>query len=228
MMVTVIVTVMLGNWQSRRAEYKLALAARYEQALREVPVDLARIGEPGPGLRYRPVQASGRFAAGAQMLLDNRIHAGRVGFDVLTPLQIAGSAEVVLVNRGWVPMGADRRSPPTPAVPSGDVTVVGRIDLPPTASARSEPEDTIWQRVDIAAMSRATGLGLLPLVIEQLEPVSPDDRLARDRIAPDFRIATHRGYMVQWYSLAALAVVLWLVLNWRGERTTGSSTDGPR
>ncbi len=30
--------------------------------------------------------------------------------------------------------------------------------------------------------------------------------------------------MVQWYSLAALGVVLWLVLNWRVEKGDGAAS----
>jgi surfeit locus 1 family protein len=38
----------------------------------------------------------------------------------------------------------------------------------------------------------------------------PDDGLLRDWPAPDFGVATHRIYMVQWYAFALLAAGLWL------------------
>jgi cytochrome oxidase assembly protein ShyY1 len=45
--------------------------------------------------------------------------------------------------------------------------------------------------------------------------VIPADDLLREWPQPEFGIESHISYMVQWYSLAALAFVLWLVLNWR-------------
>jgi cytochrome oxidase assembly protein ShyY1 len=45
----------------------------------------------------------------------------------------------------------------------------------------------------------------------------------RDWPAPDFGIDQHKSYMVQWYSLAALGVVLWLALNWRTDKGDGAA-----
>jgi surfeit locus 1 family protein len=42
------------------------------------------------------------------VLLDYKIHRGRLGYYVVTPLRIEGSAMHVLVNRGWVAAGARR------------------------------------------------------------------------------------------------------------------------
>ncbi|MGH8712986.1 MAG: SURF1 family protein, partial [Casimicrobiaceae bacterium] len=64
--------------------------------------------------------------------------------------------------------------------------------------------------------ARSTGLPLLPFIIEQTGETG--DGLRRDWPAPDFGVEQHRSYMVQWYSLAALGVVLWLTLNWRERR----------
>jgi cytochrome oxidase assembly protein ShyY1 len=57
------------------------------------------------------------------------------------------------------------------------------------------------------------GHPLLPFIVEQTEDTG--DGLVRDWPDPDFGVEQHRSYMVQWYSLAALAVALWLGLNWR-------------
>ncbi len=69
------------------------------------------------------------------------------------------------------------------------------------------------QNLDIARIAQASGLPLLPFIIEQTNDTA--DGLAREWPAPDFGIEQHLSYMVQWYSLAALGIVLWLALNWR-------------
>ncbi len=43
-----------------------------------------------------------------QFLLDNMTHAGRAGYEVLTPL-LLDDGRVLLVNRGWLPLPDGRR-----------------------------------------------------------------------------------------------------------------------
>jgi len=49
----------------------------------------------------------------------------------------------------------------------------------------------------------------LPIVIESTAPNAGDEGLVRDWPAPDFGIERHRIYMIQWYTFAAMALVLW-------------------
>jgi cytochrome oxidase assembly protein ShyY1 len=77
----------------------------------------------------------------------------------------------------------------------------------------------LWENLDVRRIAAATGLDLLPVVIEQVDPVAPPDSLLRDWPQPDFGSAQHVSYMLQWYSFGALAVILWLGLNWRTRET---------
>ena len=82
----------------------------------------------------------------------------------------------------------------------------------------SEPNLTLSPCTPAQARSRiaaSSGLTLLPFVVEQTDPVIPPDGLLREWPRPDLGVASHLSYMLQWYSLAALAATLWLVLNWR-------------
>ena len=63
------------------------------------------------------------------------------------------------------------------------------------------------------ATARHFGIPLLPVVLELQGP--RDAGLIHDSPEPNFGREQHLSYMVQWYSLAALTVVLYLVLNWR-------------
>ena len=154
------------------------------------------------------------------MLIDNKVHAGRPGFDVVAPLRFAASGRYVLVDRGWIaqarePLGSARRA----ATGRGDYRRCGApLNLPPHVISNSPDEPSagpLWQNLDIARIAAATGLDLLPVVIEQSDPVVPADGFVRDWPPPDFDVERHLSYMLQWYSLAALAVLLWLTLNWR-------------
>ena len=214
----VILTVALGNWQRHRAAEKNALAAEFAAAARQPPVDLTTRDEDAARLRFRPVRASGEYDAAHQLFIDNKVHAGRPGFHVVAPLRLAASSRYVLVDRGWIAQGARRSDLPVVPPPEGNVTVIGRVNLPPQHYLELRRESTpgpLWENLDIERIAAATGLDLLPVVIEQADPVEPSDRLVRDWPAPDLGAAQNVSYMVQWYSFAALALVLWLALNRR-------------
>jgi surfeit locus 1 family protein len=209
-------TVSLGNWQRHRGAEKEALREQYELAAREPPLELTGAPVDPAALRFRPVRASGEFDARRQVLIDNKVYAGRPGFNVVTPLRLAKGQRYVLVDRGWIAQGQSRSELPQVPPPAGEISLEGRINLPPVRYLELEMDagaGQVRQNLDIDRIAAATGLPLLPFVIEQSGDAG--DGLVRDRPAPDFGIDQHRVYMVQWYSLAGLGSVLWLALNWR-------------
>ena len=213
----VALTVALGNWQRHRANEKDELATRFAAASREPPVELPMRDDDARALQFHRVRASGRYEASRQILIDNKVRAGRPGFDVVAPLRLGGSGRYVLVDRGWVAQGASRRDLPVVPPPAGDVTIVGRVNPPAQHYLELGGERTpgvVWENLDVKRIAAATGLDLLPVVIEQADPVAPPDSLVRDWPPPDFGSARNLSYMLQWYSFAGLAIVLWLALNW--------------
>ncbi|MGH8850556.1 MAG: SURF1 family protein [Casimicrobiaceae bacterium] len=219
MVVLVVATIGLGNWQRHRAQDKQSLRDQYQAALHAPPLELnadgADLAAPA-ALRFRAIRVRGAFEAAHQVLIDNKVHAGRAGFDVVTPLKTTDGSRYVLVDRGWVAQGAVRAELPRVPPPAGPVVVGGRINLPPARYLELGPDTNpgpVRENLDIARFAASTGFPLLPFIIEQTGDTG--DGLLRDWPAPDFGIEQHRSYMVQWYSLAALGVALWLGLNWR-------------
>ena len=221
LVVLVAATVGLGNWQRHRAQEKQALRDRYESAARAPALALDAVAAEMPdagGLRYRTVRVQGEFVAARQVLIDNKVRAGRAGFDVVTPLRIAGAKRYVLVDRGWIAQGRSRAELPAVPPPAGPVVVEGRIDLPPTRYlelAADPGSGAVRQNLDIGRFAASTGFALLPFIVEQTG--GSGDGLDRRWPAPDFDIERHQSYMLQWYSLAALGLVLWIGLNWRAD-----------
>jgi surfeit locus 1 family protein len=207
-------TVSLGNWQRHRTEEKEALRDQFERAAREPPVELGAMAIDAAALRFRRVGATGEFDAPAQVFIDNKIHGGRPGYDVVVPLRLANN-RYVLVDRGWVAQGPRRADLPRVPPPAGEIRVEGRINLPPRYLELNTdtPTGPVRQNLDIDRLAAATRLPLLPFIVEQTGDAR--DGLVRDRPPPDFGIEQHRGYMLQWYSLALLGCGLWLALNWR-------------
>jgi surfeit locus 1 family protein len=160
------------------------------------------------------VRASGRFVAAQQIFIDNRIHAGRAGFHVISPLAIAGSDAVVLVNRGWIARSSTYPAPPDVPVPSGDQVVEGLATVPPARVLELSADTvsgSVWQNLSIPRYAARSGMPVLPVVI--LAPPAPG--LAAVEETPDAGIAKHREYSLTWFALAATVAALWLGLNFR-------------
>jgi len=213
------VFVAAGNWQRGRMGQKLALRAQVDAAAALPPVAFPRTDD-WTAWRYRAVVATGTFDAGRQILLDNKVHGGRAGYEVVAPLALA-DGRVVLVNRGWIAAGATRADVPSAPPPAGSVAVQGRINVPPAGYlelAHDAVAGPVWQNLDLARYAQATGIAVAPVIIEQTAALAGDEALARDWPAPDLGVDKHRIYMMQWYAFAATAAGLWLYYTLRRRR----------
>jgi cytochrome oxidase assembly protein ShyY1 len=187
--------VLLGNWQAGRAEEKRASAANEQR-----------------------MELRGAFLERYTVLLDNKVNRGRPGYHVVQPLRTAEGRHV-LVNRGWVAAPAHRENLPKLITPPGTHVVEGRVlEHFPRAydPGSAKPEGRVWQNVEVTTFAAWSGLKLEPYVIEQHSPLA--DGLARNWPAPDSGAEKNEMYALQWYSLAALSVILFAVLSVRRER----------
>jgi len=214
---SITLTARLGFWQLDRAAQKAAmqaaLATRGQLPLLDAQA-LARTPAGAGAQHYRRVAVAGRWLAERTVFLDNRQMDGKVGFFVVTPLLIDGSADAVLVQRGWVPRHFDNRTT-LPAIPSAPdrVEVVGSIAPPPSRLFQFEgaASGPIRQNLELDAFARETGLALLPLSIQQHDaPGTPKDILLRDWPAPASDVQKHYGYAFQWFAMAIGIAILYV------------------
>lgn len=209
-----VLTLWLGNWQSGRAEEKRAMQAQVDAAMREPPVHVGAEALDRASVLDRRIEVTGRFDDAHTILLDNRVHQGRAGYHVLTPLRIEGGTRALLVNRGWIPAGADRAQLPQPPVAAEMVHLEGRATDPHSRYVElgdATPQGRLWQNLDFEGYAIRQGLSLQPVLLLQTSP--QPDGLIRDWPRPDTGVATHVAYAFQWYSLATTLVILWLALN---------------
>src|SRR3954468_12993780 len=107
-LVGIALTLALANWQLSRAHEKELAAERVAAANRDAPIELSGNEVKADDVVWRRVEVRGTFEPQYMILIDNRIFGGRVGYDVVTPIKIAGSERHVLVNRGWIAANATR------------------------------------------------------------------------------------------------------------------------
>lgn len=205
--VVAVIAVQLGNWQRSRAAEKHELGARIAHFAASEVAELPSVSGAQPAV-WSQLRLRGRWQSDATLYLDNRVHERRPGYHVLMPLRLAdGSA--VLVNRGWIPAGFDRSVLPVPITPTAEVEVAGRVTVPekdPFSLGASPRDGARWQYVDLEAYREASGVPVAAWVLQQTS--DSGDGLVRDWPAPDLGEDKHRGYALQWYSLAALALAL--------------------
>ena len=239
----------LGQWQERRAEQKLALAAKLAAGNSAAPLLLGPQPLDAQALEWRRVAVTGRYLPGWALYLDNRPYQGRAGFYVLMPFQIADTGMHVLVERGWLPRNTRQREHMAPyTTPNGTVTIFGivRLNAGHVMQLGVAPQlrpNAIVQNVDIGQVAAASGLvfqsfvlqqtgpaiagpaasgtrsgaagdeALQPFVLQQTGP--GDDHLVRDWPAPALGVDTHRGYAFQWYALALMAFLFFVLTGFR-------------
>lgn len=223
MLIVVAAGIALGQWQTRRADSKLALQQALDSHSRQAPVMLTPAMTDVDDMLFRPVKVQGVFMPEWVVYLENRPYRGQAGLYVLMPFKFTGSDAAVLVVRGWIPRDIHDRTriaayttPPQSIVidgvvkaNAGQVLQLGQASLPAPGA--------MLQNLDLAAYTQASGLHLLPFVIEQTgsAQVSEHDGLVRDWPAPATGVDKHRGYAVQWYALSLTALIFFIVTGYR-------------
>lgn len=207
----------LGYWQASRAVEKEAIILSAETA---GAISSTEINQDSP--RFSQVTLNGRFDPERHILLDNQILNGRPGVHVYTPFYFNNDGQMLLVNRGWLPMSVDRRTLPEIPELTDTASIQGRLNLPPTVGKRigglSPLHANQWpQLVTYLDLPQIREIihELDPQWVVQLHPQSPAGFEGRDWKTVSMTPERHRGYSLQWYALALTAAVIWLILGLR-------------
>jgi len=211
----------LGNWQLRRADQRRTLAAAHQAALKAPAVALPVRPIEASAVTLRRVAVRGTFVPAQTIYLDNRIRHGRVGYEIVTPLRLSGSTLHVIVMRGWVAGTGSRAKLPQVTTPSSEQRIEGiaLAAIPQRFEPKdAQPEGHVWQNLSVERYRAATGLAVQPILLEQRS--DNGDRLSRDWPLRGSGAEKNESYALQWYSLAALSIVLWLVLSFRRDADT--------
>jgi surfeit locus 1 family protein len=212
--------VALGWWQIGRAREKQAMIESFARGT-QTSVELTGDVTVDELTRYQHVRALGHYEPSRQVLLDNMPSKdGYPGYRVLTPFVREGSPRLLLVDRGWVPLGATRDALPSVTVGADRRAVSGRLDQLPAPGLRvgeaGTPGDARWPRV-LNFPRQADVEQVLGRPVESrillLDPAAPDGFERVWRPAMEFGPERHLGYAIQWFALAIVAVVIFVALS---------------
>ncbi len=218
----------LGVWQIHKLELKTELLARIEAAMSAEPTPLPNTISDPADWDYRRIRLEGVFLHEHEFHLTGRRYRDQVGLQVVTPLRRTDVAagQIVLVNRGWVPL--DRSDPGTrpDGLYAGPVAVSAIARRPPERGwmqPDNEPANNVWFWVDTVAMAAAAGVNSAPGLILEAEvgadvsvlPIGGQTRLD----IPN----NHLQYVVTWFAFAATLAVIYLLFL----RNHARSSKGP-
>lgn len=211
----ILVCLGMARLQVWRAETRGERFEREHAALFATPVSLSAQHREREKLLDRAATARGRWLADKTLFVDNKIHLGRAGYHVLTPLQLSGSATVVLVNRGWIAAPRLRSDVPSVSSPAGEIEIAGVTRSFETRTfelQETQPQGGVWQHVREADYRRLSGLDALPVLL--LQTGADGDGLVRDWGAPENPATRHYGYAAIWLVFALMAAAYGLFA-WR-------------
>jgi surfeit locus 1 family protein len=216
------VFVALGWWQVGRAREKQALVESFQRGTQssvELKGDVSVDELP----RFQHVRAEGHYEPERQVLLDNMpSQVGLPGFRVLTPFRREGSDRLLLVDRGWVRLGATRQDLPPVFVSPEFRAVSGRLDALPAPGVRVGEAgiagDASWPRVlnfpQQQDLEQALGAKVESRIV-LLDPAAPNGYERVWRPAMRFGPERHLGYAIQWFVIALVTLIVFVALSLR-------------
>lgn len=211
--VCVVIMFALGNWQLQRAEQKTERLLAIKLAAKTAQVDLQQVLRSNVDeMLDMPVNFEGAADAVHYFLVDNKIIKGRVGYQILVPMQT--DSGTVIANFGWIAATNSRDVLPSVQINAEKERYAGVISLPQNNAMVKETAvvDGNWpkvlQQTDLKVIQQHYNQEVLPFVV-LLNPQEASTFVRNWQpvvMAPE----KHLAYAAQWFLLgfAALAVFI--------------------
>jgi surfeit locus 1 family protein len=228
----VILGIALGVWQLKRAAYKEELAARIELGAKANPILLNGTTLSHEQLLNKKIQAKGVYLKDRGIWLENRPHPlGRdpqtgiaTGFYLLMPMRLSVEPKkIIWVNRGWVPRNFEKLNQLPEVITPEDELVIQGVALESATKTYVLGKESglkatdglaIQENIHLQEEQYKHQLDQYPFVLRQDNPESKDG-LQRRWPPADTGAEKHLGYAFQWFALALMSLVFWIVTGYR-------------
>lgn len=213
----------LGHWQLDREHEKTLLQQNYEMRTQAPAMPLDALDWQREDLAFLKVWAKGQYEEERVYLLDNKIHDGQVGYELINPF-VTESGQTVLVNRGWIAQGASRSELPAIPIVEGSVEIQGTVYVPlddvfllsgVEESAVSEGPKVI-QSIQMDILSADLEKKLAPYSVRLLDS-SPGLTQANWQ-AVNMLPEKHRAYAVQWFAMLCALIIMFIYFGFKNPR----------
>lgn len=216
--------VRLGIWQLNRLEQRRGENARISRNYEGSALDLNASFEAIEAAQdeFRPALVSGDYWTEEQFVLRNQSLNGELGFHLIAPLRLAGSEEMLLVNRGFIPIEDNHPDPWHKYALEGEQRVSGIVrqsqpepDFGQEALRDDRGRQYMWLNIDIPQIEAELGVDLLDYYLQ----ASPNGDNSEFPIPVEFTFSldegNHFSYALQWFSFAVLSALSVPIVWWR-------------
>ena len=190
----------LGVWQIERGQNKQQVLDAFNAAIKADPSVLSSTSK-----KWQRVYVSGSFDESRQILIDNTIFRGRVGFKVFTPFILESSDKLLLVDRGWIEQESFRENLPSITINSSFAELSGLLVNPELGFVLSEdlisktwPKISQTQSLDYLVKEYPEELYPFILVAE---PTFKGALNYMEVIPTNMPPVKHYGYALQWFTM---------------------------
>ena len=204
----VIVFVFLGVWQIERAAHKEGLLQAFNAEQESPPI---RLTSQSPD--WSRVFVDGIFDSSRQILIDNQIHKGKVGYKIFTPFRFDDN-KIVLVDRGWVAQGQSRSDLPQLNILEKKSRIIATVTSPEQGVlAGSELLTNEWPRVSQTKAVEVIASAFKEPILDIVLVLDPGSSQITEfiQIRP-FAITPvkHYGYAMQWFTMSIVLLGMFL------------------
>ena len=204
----VIVFVFLGVWQIERAAHKEGLLQAFNAEQESPPI---RLTSQSPD--WSRVFVDGIFDSSRQILIDNQIHKGKVGYKIFTPFRFDDN-KIVLVDRGWIAQGQSRSDLPQLNILEKKSRIIATVTSPEQGVlAGSELLTNEWPRVSQTKAVEVIASAFKEPILDIVLVLDPGSSQITEfiQIKP-FAITPvkHYGYAMQWFTMSIVLLGMFL------------------
>ena len=204
----VIVFVFLGVWQIERAAHKEGLLQAFNAEQESPPI---RLTNQSPD--WSRVFVDGIFDSSRQILIDNQIHKGKVGYKIFTPFRFDDN-KIVLVDRGWIAQGQSRSDLPQLNILEKKSRIIATVTSPEQGVlAGSELLTNEWPRVSQTKAVEVIASAFKEPILDIVLVLDPGSSQITEfiQIKP-FAITPvkHYGYAMQWFTMSIVLLGMFL------------------
>jgi surfeit locus 1 family protein len=202
---------LLGVWQVHRYHDKKAMLTTFERRAMELPEPFQWLSGSEDELQFQPVSVEGHYDNNLIMFVQNRMHEGRLGYEVLTPMRLEGSDKLLLVDRGWLEKPDDKALPDILPIKKkqrvkGYIKFLNEYQFILGKNIiESSQNPVVMQKIDIDELSQLTHQTFYPFIV-RLDPASKNG-FVRHWVIASVSPERHVMYAVQWFAFAILILV---------------------
>jgi len=211
----IVILCMLGYWQLERLKWKTSLIQSYNAEISKDPltfeITATNLSSVPKDKNFITGFAEGVYLNKKAIVIGPRTFNGKQGYHLITPFETINQ-EILLVNRGWIPI--NYKFGPY-FEPTASRIISGIVKPQPSFNSFTPINDVqndTWYRIDIEEIAAAKDMGkTLPFILYLNDP---DIGTHEYPIAQALRWNppnNHLSYAITWFSLAIVLFVLYVV-----------------